>query len=362
MQGLVRHPLNDLRDPHTSIVEVNAVDTNAGHFTGPERADERHVDGQMEDGIIFNFGHDIKDPLRLPGFPLLCLFSWSGGIWDLRHIAPLFCGRDTEHENIVALLDRCGGELGSLCGLFSVTLVLTLFAIAYEIQAAKAYSPNIMRVQLAVGLPPAHYGAQHRKFAGYFTERGAVQFDFQGKPYSIFIEKVMCFPQAYAAAVTMLQALRDKPKALIIDQGGMTTDLLLMKDGAGDLSVCESLEHGVITLYNQVKSRVNAELDVLLEESEIDAILLGRKEHVSSQVAGMVERQAQAFVSDLFSTLRERGLELKSGVVVFLGGGSILLRRQIEASGKVAHPLFVDDIRANAKGFELLYRLAQEGR
>ncbi len=172
----------------------------------------------------------------------------------------------------------------------------------------------------------------------------------------------MCFPQAYAAAVTMLQTLRDKPKALIVDQGGMTTDLLLLKDGVGDLSVCESLEHGVITLYNQVKSKVNAELDVLLEESEIDAILLGRKEHVSPQVADMVERQAQVFVNDLFSTLRERGLELKSGMVVFMGGGSILLRRQIEASGKVAHPLFMDDIRANAKGFEQLYRLAQEGR
>ena len=101
---------------------------------------------------------------------------------------------------------------------------------------------------------------------------------------------------------------------------------------------------------------------MLLEESEIDAILLGRKEHVSPQVAGMVERQAQVFVNDLFSTLRERGLELKSGMVVFMGGGSILLRRQIEASGKVAHPLFMDDIRANAKGFEQLYRLAQEGR
>ena len=135
-----------------------------------------------------------------------------------------------------------------------------------------------------------------------------------------------------------------------------------VKDGAGDLSVCESLEHGVITLYNQVKSRVNAELDVLLEESEIDAILLGRKEHVSSEVAAMVERQAQAFVNDLFSTLRERGLELKSGVVVFMGGGSILLRRQIEVSGKVTNPIFVDDIRANAKGFELLYRLTEEGR
>lgn len=240
--------------------------------------------------------------------------------------------------------------------------ILTLFAIAYEIQAVGGYSPNIMRIQLAVGLPPAHYGAQHKAFINYFTNRGAVQFEFQHRTYSIYIEKVLCFPQAYAAAVTMLQSLRDKPKALIIDQGGMTTDLLLLKDGTGDLSVCESLEHGVITLYNQVKSRVNAELDVLLEESEIDAILLGRKEHVSSEVAAMVERQAQAFVNDLFSTLRERGLELKSGVVVFMGGGSILLRRQIEVSGKVTNPIFVDDIRANAKGFELLYRLTEEGR
>lgn len=240
--------------------------------------------------------------------------------------------------------------------------ILTLFAIAYEIQAVGGYSPNIMRIQLAVGLPPAHYGAQHKAFINYFTNRGAVQFEFQHRTYSIYIEKVLCFPQAYAAAVTMLQSLRDKPKALIIDQGGMTTDLLLLKDGTGDLSVCESLEHGVITLYNQVKSRVNAELDVLLEESEIDAILLGRKEHVSSEVAAMVERQAQAFVNDLFSTLRERGLELKSGVVVFMGGGSILLRRQIEVSGKVTNPIFVDDIGANAKGFELLYRLTEEGR
>ena len=240
--------------------------------------------------------------------------------------------------------------------------ILTLFAIAYEMQAAGQYSPNIMRVQLAVGLPPAHYGAQHKVFTKNFTERGAIQFEFQRRTYSIYIEKALCFPQAYAAAVTILKSLRDKPKALIIDQGGMTTDLMLLKDGAGDLSVCESLEHGVITLYNQVKSKVSAELDVLLEESEIDAILLGRRDHVSAKVAAMVEHQAQSFVNDLFSTLRERGLELKSGVVVFVGGGAVLLRRQIEALKKVGNPLFIEDIRANVKGFELLYRLTEESR
>ena len=240
--------------------------------------------------------------------------------------------------------------------------ILSLFAIAYEIEAAGSYSPNIIRVQLAVGLPPAYYGSQYKTFSAYFTGRGAVPFEFQGKPYSIFIEKAMCFPQAYAAAVTILKSLRDKPKAIVIDQGGMTTDIMLLKDGAGDLSVCESLEHGVITMYNQVKSKVDAELNILLGESEIDAILMGQREHVPADAATMVEQQAQAFVNDLFSTLRERGLELKSGVVVFVGGGAILLRRQIEASGKVGTPMFVEDIRANARGFELLYQLTKGDR
>ena len=240
--------------------------------------------------------------------------------------------------------------------------ILTLFAIAYEIEAVGGYSRDLMRVDLAVGLPPAHFGAQHRAFAQYFSQRGAVKFEFHKREFAVYIGKVLCFPQTYAAAVTVLKTLRDKPKAIIIDQGGMTTDYLMLKEGSADLSVCDSLENGVITLYNQVKSRVSAELDVLLEESEIDAILKGRTEHVSPQVADMVERQAQAFVNDLFSTLRERGLELRSGVVVFVGGGSILLCRQIEASGKVGDPLFINDIQANAKGFELLFRLAQEGR
>ena len=60
--------------------------------------------------------------------------------------------------------------------------------------------------------------------------------------------------------------------------------------------------------------------------------------------------------------MRERGLEWKAGTVVFVGGGAILLRRQIEASGKVGTPMFVEDIQANAKGYEMLYQYALDGR
>ena len=118
----------------------------------------------------------------------------------------------------------------------------------------------------------------------------------------------------------------------------------------------------MISLYNKIISKVNAEHDMLLDEEEIDAILLKQKAPSVPDIGRIVERQAQDFVNDLFSTLRERGLELKTGKVVFVGGGSILLRRQILASGKIGSALFVEDVRANAKGYELLYQAVSGGR
>lgn len=177
---------------------------------------------------------------------------------------------------------------------------------------------------------------------------------FSRNSSSIYIDKALGFPQSYAAASTVLSSIRTIPKALVLDLGGFTADYLRIQNGAGDLSVCDSLENGIISLYNKVISRVNAEQDMLLEEAEIDAILEGRTAHVLPAVVTSVEQLAQEFINDLFSTLRERGLELKSGVVVFVGGGSIRLRRQIEASGKVGQAFFVEDIKANVQGFEKL--------
>ena len=143
----------------------------------------------------------------------------------------------------------------------------------------------------------------------------------------------------------------------MVDIGGFTADYVRLRNGVPDMSACDSLENGVILLYNRVRARANAELDVLLDESEIDCILRGEHRDVAPEVVELVEKEAQEFVNDLLSGLRERMLELKSGRVIFLGGGANLLRRQIEASGKVGQATFVEDINANAKGYEYLYRL-----
>src|SRR5699024_1819514 len=126
-------------------------------------------------------------------------------------------------------------------------------------------------------------------------------------------------------------------------------------------SVCDSLENGVITLYNRIKSKVNADYDMLLDESDIDVILQDKPHDYEETVVRLVKEQAQQFVDDLFGKLRERMIDLRTGKTIFAGGGSILLRRQIEASGKVGSTIFVNEIAANSKGYELLYRASQVG-
>lgn len=114
-------------------------------------------------------------------------------------------------------------------------------------------------------------------------------------------------------------------------------------------------------MYNRIRSKVNADYDLLLEESDIDAILSGIFCDYDEKITQMVQNQAQMLVDNLFSKLRERMIDLRIGKTVFVGGGSILLKKQIEESEKVGNVIFVDEIAANTKGYELLYQASQMG-
>lgn len=234
--------------------------------------------------------------------------------------------------------------------------ILTLFAIARELEFRNAFTKNILPIGLGAGLPPAHYGSLYKSFEDYF-KRGMITFTYNGREQSIYLNDVKCYPQAYAAAITIINELIEYNKVLIVDIGGFTVDYMLMREGEPELSVCDSLEKGIITLYNQISERINAEYDFLLDEADIDAVLEGKKTVYTTEVISLIFAITEDFVEDLFNKLREKHLDLKSGVVVFVGGGGIRLKKVIEASGKIGKVFFVEDINANAKGYELLYHM-----
>ena len=236
--------------------------------------------------------------------------------------------------------------------------ILTLFAIAKELEyrdVSETLDP--IEITLLVGLPPAHYEQLHSRFEQYFLRRReAIDFEYNGKYYSVRINKVLSYPQAFAAAVTQYSTLKAHSVAYIIDIGGFTIDVLKLRFGRPDLEVVESFEKGVITLYNSIASKCNSQYARILEECEIDEVIRNQPTVLPGEVQQLIRSMTADFLAEFYNFLRERGIDVSTSKCVFAGGGSLLLRGMIERGNKVAFPIFIEDIHANAIGYEVLYQ------
>ena len=238
--------------------------------------------------------------------------------------------------------------------------ILTLFGIGKELERrTQPQKDTIYQVELPVGLPPKHYGALFEKFGQYFVRPGVQRFTFNKREYLVQITKAAVFPQDYAAAMTIYPQIAAYNRVVTVDIGGFTLDYLLLREGRPDLSVCDSLEKGVITLYNRIISRVSSDFDMLLEDTDIDTIILGKNSDYNDSVIRLVKQMTKQYVDDFLGALRERGIDLKTGCIVFIGGGAKLLREYLENTDKIGKCVFVEDICANAKGYEILYQVAE---
>lgn len=230
--------------------------------------------------------------------------------------------------------------------------VLTLFAIARELETAGKLGSH-EEIDLAVGLPPEHFGLLRERFAKYF-KRGNVSYVYKDKPVSLTIRHVLVYPQAYAAVIPQSGELLKTLRVFVIDIGGITTDVLLLRSGKPDLQFCRSLESGVITMNNEIIGKVSAEHDMRIEDEHISSVLLGRDTILPEDVKRTIRTAAEAHARGILDQLRELQVDLRTNPAIFIGGGSILFRTLLERSPMVAHASFVTDPKANAIGYELL--------
>lgn len=192
--------------------------------------------------------------------------------------------------------------------------VLTLFAIAKELERRKIPETlDPIDITLLVGLPPAHYEQLHSRFEQYFLRRcETIDFEYNGKYYSIRVNKVLSYPQAFAAAVTQYGILKTYSVAYIIDIGGFTIDVLKLRNGHPDLAVVESFEKGVITLYNNISSKCNALYARILEDCDIDEVIRNQPTVLPGEVQQMIRNMTGDFLSEFYNFLRERGIDLQA--------------------------------------------------
>lgn len=229
--------------------------------------------------------------------------------------------------------------------------ILSLFAIAKELRQREALQPMV-EAELAIGLPPEHYELRNR-FAEYF-KRGTVQFKFNDTPISLMIRQVLVYPQAYAAVVPQAQIIQQNPRTFVVDIGGFTTDVLLLRGVQPDMQFCRSLEMGAIPMANGIIGRVSALHDIKTDDDHIADVIQGRPTILPDDVQETIRATVKSYAAGILDKLRELQVDLRATPAIFTGGGAALFRTFIETSSQVAKAEFVADPKANAVGFGML--------
>mgnify|MGYP000001838995 FL=1 len=171
--------------------------------------------------------------------------------------------------------------------------------------------------------------------------------------------------QGYSAYILVANQLylQEQPKVLLIDIGGFTVDYLLVRYGVVDRTRIDSLPEGIIMLYKRIMVGIRQRFNLYLEEADIDNILFKRKTPYSELVVRRTFEIAAEYMSDLLGSFLEFGIDFRTTVTVFVGGGTVLLKDIIDEVWKRYHSTYyvVDDPRANVKGFIKQYMAEKAG-
>lgn len=225
--------------------------------------------------------------------------------------------------------------------------LLTLVAVAKELKTRGL--PHNAVVVLGAGVPFKRFGEEAGKFTAYLFRTGIHDFIFEEEEYSIAIEKVYCFPQCFAAVADRIANMGGR--YVVADIGSWTKDIISIVDKRIDTEKSVTVPNSIITLFREINEGVMPVGCGRIPEEVLQDFIIGRKVVMPEKAQTIVISKLKEFASDTEGLLGESGFDLEYCNVLYIGGGAIIMKRFGEHKENVA---YLEDIRLNAKGYELL--------
>ncbi|MCI7067902.1 MAG: ParM/StbA family protein [Lachnospiraceae bacterium] len=234
--------------------------------------------------------------------------------------------------------------------------LLTLAAVAKELSIMHLTEAD---VYLAVGLPLTRFGEEKNAFIDYLSRDKEVRFKYAETEYHINIVKVSVFPQCYAAVADIISTFARK--VAVIDIGSWTVDIMPVIAKKPDDQRCNSIPHGIITCMRDINRACIKKFNYELDERDIEHYI---RYHQISNIPDEAVRLMDSFLSEyaamIIRSLKEMEINIQTTPIVFVGGGAVIMKNYGNMSaGSVQYKL---DVKANAKGYELLAKIALGGR
>ncbi len=227
--------------------------------------------------------------------------------------------------------------------------ILTLAALAKELCRRGKKEADVL---ISAGLPLTRFGAEKQEFISYLSRNKEVNFRFEKKKYRVKIARVSVFPQCYAAVADRIAALPGR--VVVVDIGSWTVDIMPITDGRPQEQECVTSPQGLIRCMREINEECVRQLGQELEESVIQQVMAG-KGSLPENYMSVVQGHLDGFVEKIYHIIKEHGYNLDVTPIVFVGGGASVMKKF--GTQKGANIQYIEDIRANAKGYEQLAKV-----
>lgn len=234
--------------------------------------------------------------------------------------------------------------------------LLTLAAIAKELKNRNLTDAN---VYLAVGLPLTRFGEEKQAFIDYLKKDKEVTFKYAEKEYHITVEKVSVFPQCYAAVADMIPTFARK--AVVIDIGSWTVDIMPVVNKQPDDQRCSSLPKGIITCMREMNRACVRRFNYELDESDIEHYIRYHQiDGIPKDVVALMDNFLSKYAEMIVRSLKEMEINIQTTPIYFVGGGAVVMKNY--GGLNMQNVYYKQDVKSNAKGFEILAKAAMGGR
>ena len=216
-------------------------------------------------------------------------------------------------------------------------------------------------VKVAIGVPPAHHQRLASKYKEYFLRRfgKSLEIEYNGIIMDLNVTNVSVLPQDYIvvkeyASQTKYARMDNSGKHPLyaqyfaVDIGGETVDYVVVENGFPQKF--DSLQDGVLEMFANIIHGLNINFGVDFNNTILENVLLGNQTTVRDEYKQYIFEQAQEWTDRMMDKLHG-SLSFEAAPVIFIGGGSKLLRKFIRSNKMLGEYEFFGGANINAQAY-----------
>ena len=185
----------------------------------------------------------------------------------------------------------------------------------------------------------------------YLKRDKEICFTYEKEHFAVTIERVICFPQCYAAIANRLGNMDGE--YVVCDIGSWTTDVMFIRDKIPVANRCLTLTNSIISMMQDIVKQSVTLLGKKLPESFIWKYISGAEVRLDDEMKALIDSVLARFAADTEGMLKENDYDMDFYNIVYVGGGAAIMERYGRHKDNI---LYLPDVRENAKGYEFLAR------